>query len=169
MPIMVNHGNLCLYLFSVCSLYVCVCHAYLNGLICCGTCSSALSFRTASITAIPLTFSTKTLQERTRVRTHTHTHTDAAFPYEAAKAFLLACVIMQDSRDKRACGQTGCVCEGPSLEDGGGGGSVSSVFLLCTQTNQIAGRLCSIFTSHTVCMSLPPPSAPSFSTALAPA
>lgn len=105
------------------------------------------------------------------MRTHTHKHTDAAFPYEAAKAFLLACDIMQDSRDKRARGQTGCVYEGPSLEDSGGGGglSVSSVFLLCTQTNQIAGRLCSIFTSHTVCMSLPPPSAPSFSTALAPA
>ena len=67
---------------------VCVCSQPLNGPICCGTCSSAVSFRLDSISAIPLTFSTKRRRERTKALTqsqasarsfpckqeHTHAH-----------------------------------------------------------------------------------------------
>lgn len=69
-------GCLCVYVYiSVSSVCVCVCPAYLNGSICSGACSSAVSFRLDSISAIPLTFSTKRLQERTRALTQdTHTH-----------------------------------------------------------------------------------------------
>lgn len=66
-------------------VYVC-----LNRSICSRACSSIVSFRLDSISAIPLTFSTKRLQEKTRAltqdaqNTHTCTHILQAHVYSCA-------------------------------------------------------------------------------------
>lgn len=119
---MKNHWFPCLHLrVCVCAW---VCPAHLNGPICCATCSSAASFRLDSISAIPMTFSTKRLQESTRgltwlARLYTaYAHTLTAQPSVKA-CFVNRNTHMQRGTEKHACGQSGSlhyVKAGPQRE-----------------------------------------------------
>lgn len=152
-----------------------VCAAYLNRSICSRACSSAVSFRLDSISAIPLTFSTKRLQERTRAPTqdtHIHTHTKLVLMHSHKQAFIFTDIStnthMQKQKEMRRQTHT-IVCAGCPLGIMSDIANSVSCRYRCqgfhshssTQANQIRASLCTIFTSHTLCKSPspPPPSA----------
>lgn len=160
---------------------VCVCACvpglYLNGSICSGTCSSVVSLRLDSISAIPLTFSTKRRQESTRALTlHPHTHTPTithSFGAHKHKHFSIFAHVNRRTRRRRRTntrGQTpvlACAgCVSGTVADVASSVSrkmpLPGAFIpfFCTQANQTGASLCTIFASHTLRKSPAPPATP---------
>lgn len=131
-----------------------MCPGSLNRSICRRACSSAVSFRLDSISAIPLTFSTKRLQEKTSAPTRdTHTHTHFYIQHSHKQAGPLSHINIH----------TGCPLGMMSdVANSVNHGSHCQVFHSpsSTQPNQIKACLCTILTSYSLCkFASPPPSA----------